>query len=141
MSQHLHREPRTGGFGLGTLLPFADGKMVPAVEVTPGSILEGNRVVTEVYRFWMREAVEFNGGVYSPVNALQWGGAFSKLVDLLDNDPNHRRLGPTQMVCLATSDHRIETPVGLMVDFWISEERRQQIQEMTIQSRPRRVND
>lgn len=134
-------DPQTGGFGLQTLIPVADGRLVLATQIITGTMLEGNRLVTETYRFWMREAIEFNGAVYSPVNALQWQGGFRPLIEILNMDPNHKRLGRTQMICLATNDHRIETPIGLMVDFWISKERRDRIRAMTVQNRAGDVRD
>lgn len=135
MSHHRTLDPQPGGFGLQTLIPLADGRLVPATEIITGTMLEGNRLVTETYRMWMREAAEFNGSVYSPVNAIQWEGTFKKIADILDTDPNHKVLGRTQMICLATNDHRIETPIGTMVDFWISDARRQMIRTLTIQNR------
>lgn len=140
MKPHLYRQPRTGGFGMQTLLPMADGGLSPVGSIEPGMMLEGQRTVTETYRFWMREAVLFNGSVYSPANVIKWRGSFVRLAAILNCDPDHKHLGPTQMICLSTSDNRIETLIGLMVDFGISEERRQLVKAKVMARRVGQVD-
>lgn len=115
--------PCPGGFGLRTLLPLKDGRMLPSAALQPGMILSSGAEIIGLRRYWAKSALIFNGSIYSPANLIYWVGARKALTEILDLDPDHQWIGPTQLVLLATSDHKVETPIGVMSDLWITQAR------------------
>jgi hypothetical protein len=116
--------PRAGGFGAGTPLNLADGSSLEAKALVPGMVLAGGQRVTAIMKAkatWM-VSLQHEGTAYSYSPA-------SVILDDARIDHADHLQGPQDVIYIATHDHKITTPHGVMADFWISGARMQLINQ------------
>jgi hypothetical protein len=116
--------PRSGGFGSETPMALEDGTCLEAKDLMPGMILAGGHRVTAIMRAkatWM-VSLQHDGSThsYSPASVI---------MDDARLDRADHQQGPLDVIYIATHDHKITTPHGVMADFWITEERAQTLSQ------------
>ena len=116
--------PRSGGFTAETPMALASGTCLEAKELMPGMVLAGGHKVTAIMKAKARCAVslqhEGTNQAYSPASVLLGDTRFGRA---------DHQLGPQDVVYIATHDHQITTPHGVMADFWITEARAQALSQ------------
>lgn len=135
MSHDPRLPAQSGGFGPKTFLTLESGLRARAGIIVPGTRLAGGRVVLSAFRMRATEALVIGGGLYSAANLFEIGS---------DAHPIRYQLCPQieatrtnmDLIFIGTDTHNIETDLGLMSDFWITQERYESSRNTQQKGRP-----